>query len=243
MRLMLLPGMDGTGRLFGPLLRILPQGLEVTVFAYPPDRPCGYAELLPLVEAAIPEGGEFVVLGESFSGPLALLLAARRPRGLRGVILCASFARGPWRFPARWLGLLVRPFWFRAVPGSLIRRTRLGRFDTPPLGGMVEAALVGVHPAVLAARARAVLGADVGAQLQACPVPILSLSATEDRLVSGRSLAHIRGLQPRVEAVDLVGPHLLLQAVPELAAPVIQRFAASCGTPIQPPNGHHAGGV
>ena len=122
MRLMLLPGMDGTGRLFGPLLRILPQGLEVTVFAYPPDRPCGYAELLPLVEAAVPEGGEFVVLGESFSGPLALLLAARRPRGLRGVILCASFARGPWRFPARWLGLLIRPFWFRAVPGSLIRR-------------------------------------------------------------------------------------------------------------------------
>ena len=90
MHLILLPGMDGTGQLFGPLLRILPPGLEAAVVAYPPDRPCGYAELLPLVEAAVPDGGEFLILGESFSGPLALLLAASRPRGLRGVILCAS---------------------------------------------------------------------------------------------------------------------------------------------------------
>src|SRR5262249_57240462 len=125
--------------------------------------------------------------------------------------------------PARWLGLLIRPFWFRAVPGSLIRRALLGRFDTPPLGGMVEAALVGVHPAVLAARARAVLGVDVGAQLQACPVPILYLSATEDRLVSGRSLAHIRGLQPRVEAVELGGPPPPPPAIPAPAAPARQR--------------------
>ena len=96
MRLMLLPGMDGTGRLFGPLLRILPPGLEVTVFAYPPNRPCGYAELLPLVEStAVPEGGEFVVLGESFSGPLALLAPPAGHADCEGSSF-ASFARGLW---------------------------------------------------------------------------------------------------------------------------------------------------
>jgi pimeloyl-[acyl-carrier protein] methyl ester esterase len=172
--------------------------------------------------------GVFLILGESFSGPLALLLAARRPRGLRGVILCATFACSPLPSFARWLRYLIRSFWFRAVPWSLIRRGLLGRFETKSLGRIFEGALAAVEPSVLAARARAVLAVDVGAQLRSCPVPILYLAATEDRLVSRRSLAHIRRLQPRVDAVALVGPHLLLQVAPEMAARVIHTFAASC---------------
>jgi pimeloyl-ACP methyl ester carboxylesterase len=200
MHLILLPGMDGTGRLFGPLLHILPPGLEAGVLAYPPDRPRGYAELLPLAEAAVSDGGEFLILGGSFSGPLALLLAARRPRGLQGVILCATFACSPSPPFARWLRYLIRSFWFRALPWSLIRRGVLGRFETMSLGRMVEGALAVVEPSVLAARVRAVLAVEVGAQLRSCPVPILYLAATEDRLVSRRSLAHISHLQPRVDA-------------------------------------------
>jgi pimeloyl-ACP methyl ester carboxylesterase len=169
MLLILLPGMDGTGRLFGPLLGILPPGLEAAVVAYPPDRPCGYAELLPIVEAAVPDEGEFLILGESFSGPLALLLAARRPRGLRGVILCASFARSPLPSFARWFRYLIRSFWFRAVPWSLIRRGLLGRFETISLRRMVEDALGAVEPSVLAARARAILAVDVGRSCDRAP--------------------------------------------------------------------------
>lgn len=95
MQLLLLSGMDGTGRLFGPLLRALPSSLSPVVGAYPADRPYGYAELLPLVEAAAPAGAEYVVVGESFSGLLALMLAAQRPPGLRGIVLCESFVRSP----------------------------------------------------------------------------------------------------------------------------------------------------
>ena len=231
MHLLLLPGMDGTGRLFEPLLPFLPPSLVAAVVAYPTDRPCGYAELLPRVEAALPDGQEFLVLGESFSGPLALLLAARGPAGLRGIILCASFARSPLPSIARWFRGLIRPWWFRAVPRWLIRRVLLGRFSTPRLARMVEDAIALVQPAVLAARARAILEVDVGAQLQVCPVPLLYLAATEDRLVSRRSLAHIRRVQPRVEVAKLVGPHLLLQVVPEQAGRVIQAFAAACESP------------
>src|SRR5262249_28255215 len=159
--LLLLPGMDGTGRLFEPLLPFLPPSLVAAVVAYPTDRPCGYAELLPRVEAAIPDGQQFVILGESFSGPLALLLAPRQPPGLRGIILCASFVRSPFPFVARWFRGLIRPWWFRVVPRWLIRRALLGRFDEPALAQMVEAAIAGVQPAVLAARARAILEVDV----------------------------------------------------------------------------------
>jgi pimeloyl-ACP methyl ester carboxylesterase len=223
--------MDGTAQLFDPLLRVLPPSLSAVPVAYPADRACGYADLLPLVETAVPAGAEFVVLGESFSGPLALLLAARRPPGLRGVILCASFARSPLPPFLRWFRGLVQPWCFRVSPTSLVCRALLGRFQTEPLRRQVQAALAGVQPAVLAARARAILTVDVGAALQESPVPILYLSATEDRLVSPRSLACIRRLHPAVEAVTLTGPHLLLQAAPQESAQVIQAFVARCTVP------------
>ena len=47
--------MDGTGRLFGPLLGALPDWLPARVVSYPLDEALGYAELLPLVEAAAGE--------------------------------------------------------------------------------------------------------------------------------------------------------------------------------------------
>jgi pimeloyl-[acyl-carrier protein] methyl ester esterase len=226
MHLLLLPGMDGTGRLFEPLLRCLSPLLVPVVVAYPADRACGYAELLPLVEAVVPDGRDFLVLGESFSGPLALLLADRQSPGLRGVILCASFARTPLPSFARWLRALVRPLLFRLTPRWLIRHRLLGRFATEALVGMLDAALADVRPEVLAARARAILAVDVGGPLQSCPVPILYLAAGEDRVVSRRSLAHIRRLQPGAEVATIASPHLLLQAVPEEAARVIQAFAS-----------------
>src|SRR5438477_10571709 len=94
-KLILMPGMDGTGELFAPLLRALGDSMESSVLQYPADEPLGYAELLPRVRAEIPRRAPFVLLGESFSGPLALMLAAEAPAGLRGVILCASFATSP----------------------------------------------------------------------------------------------------------------------------------------------------
>jgi pimeloyl-ACP methyl ester carboxylesterase len=228
MHLLLLPGMDGTGLLFAPLLPFLPPSVTTTVVAYPPDRAYGYTELLPHVKAAIPSGREFLVLGESFSGPLALLLAAGKPAGLRGIILCASFARSPLPSIVRWFQGLIRSWLFQAVPRWMVRRVLLGRFATPFIEQMVHCAIAVVRPAVLAARVRAILEVDVGAQLRVCSTPILYLAATEDRLVSQRSLAYIRRVQPRVEVVNFVGPHLLLQTVPEQPARVIEKFAAAC---------------
>jgi pimeloyl-ACP methyl ester carboxylesterase len=182
----------------------------------------------------VPNGKEFLVLGESFSGPVALLLAARRPPGLRGVILSASFVRSPLPSFARRFRGLIRPWWFRAVPSALTRRALLGRFATGSLGKMVEAAINAVQPEVLAERVRAVLAVDVGKQLRECPVPILYLAATEDRLIPRRTVAHIRRLQPRVQVVSVIGPHLLLQAAPERAARTMEMFAVYCEGALSP---------
>ena len=84
--LILLPGLNGTGMLFLPLLAQLPSYDTPRVVSFPGDVMLGYGQLLRRVFHALPSAGPFVVLGESFSGPLALMAAAQAPAGLRWVI-------------------------------------------------------------------------------------------------------------------------------------------------------------
>ena len=75
-RLLLTPGLEGTGELLAPLVRALGDAIETKVLRYPADAPLSYAELLPRVRAELLQDEPFVLLGESFSGPLAIMLAA-----------------------------------------------------------------------------------------------------------------------------------------------------------------------
>lgn len=57
--LLLLPGLDGTEVLFGPLLKALPPWIRPRVVTYPARGANGYADLLPLVRASVvASGGE-----------------------------------------------------------------------------------------------------------------------------------------------------------------------------------------
>src|SRR4051812_12496722 len=87
--LVLLPGLHGNDVQFRPLLAHLPPQIRPIAVNYPPDQPLDYAQLLPLVLAALPEDQPFVLLGESFSGPLAIMAAARARR------VCAALSSAP----------------------------------------------------------------------------------------------------------------------------------------------------
>ena len=98
--LVLLPGLDGTGKLFSEFVKSLGSSVDSRIVAYPKDLALGYDELETLVLAALPRDRRFILLGESFSGPIAIRIAARSPAGLVALILCGTFAKNP--FP--WLG-------------------------------------------------------------------------------------------------------------------------------------------
>jgi hypothetical protein len=82
--LVLLPGLDGTGDLFQPLLSRLDRSIEPVVVRYPLAEPLGYEALTSIARRALPTTGPYVILGESFSGPIAVQLAAERSGELRG---------------------------------------------------------------------------------------------------------------------------------------------------------------
>ena len=64
--LVLLPGMDGTGELFAPLVQALNPAVSTIVVRYP-DESLDYPEHERVAVAALPTDRSYVVLGESFS--------------------------------------------------------------------------------------------------------------------------------------------------------------------------------
>jgi pimeloyl-ACP methyl ester carboxylesterase len=143
---LLLPGMDGTGTLFEPLARALAPDVIPAIASYPRDRCLEYRKLRSLV--ALPDG-PFAIVAESFSGPLAIRIAAERPAHLRALVLVATFARFPWTDALRPLRPLLGAYLFRAP--------RFARM----LG--IRAALVGLDaPADLVRRVDAAIDRVVG---------------------------------------------------------------------------------
>ena len=96
-KLVLLPGMDGSGELFRGLEAVLPEGLETETLWYPADRYMNYGELAGTLRGAIPVDEPFVLVAESYGAPLAVLIASLEPPNLKGIVLSAGFATSPMR--------------------------------------------------------------------------------------------------------------------------------------------------
>ena len=208
--------MDGTGELFAPLLAELPLELPVTVVRYP-DRPATYAEHVQFARAELPRDAPFVLLGESFSGPVAIDIAASRPANLRGLILCASFLSCPNRLlrAFRPLTPLATP---KLVPDAIAQRLLLGSFATPALRDAHTRALSHVASSTLTARLRAMADVDVRPQARALDLPTLYLRGLRDRVVAARFGEEYLATARRGRLVDIEAPHFLLQARPRESA-------------------------
>lgn len=224
--LVLLPGMDGTGALFQALIAALNGRFELQVLSYPSDQPLSYKALEALVVEALPEDRPFVLLGESFSGPIAVAIAASNDPWLKGLVLCCTFVRNPRPRLGAWSFLLnlmprIQP------PIGPMSRMLLGAFSTPALRQALAHAVAQVAPRVMLARLKAVASVDVSLQLAASHVPLLYLRAGQDALVPASAAALIARLRPDAQIVSIDGPHCLLQAAPATAAQQLTQFLRS----------------
>lgn len=218
--LVLLPGMDGTGELFAPLLYELKQldtTLKVIVMAYPRDIPLDYAALTDRVVQQLSPDESFVLLGESFSGPIATQLAQQLGKRCQGLILCVSFVHSSVRMPrlTRALSHLI-PF------GSMSRWPM--RELPEALQNQLKKIVKTVSPTVWRSRFRAALNVDERHTLRSLTCPILYLRARNDRIVAASVADTIASIQPRTQIVDLDTSHFLLQTEASTAAHHIVDF-------------------
>jgi pimeloyl-ACP methyl ester carboxylesterase len=224
--LILLPGLDGTGLVFEPLLKHLPATINPVVVCYPSDEPMSFQSHIDFVKDRLPKEKPFILLAESFSGPIGLQLLADPPANLVGVIFVATFERYPKPFlldMARILpqGLLRKLF----ATTLLCRFFCLGSADREAVA-LFRKALASVDLAVLSNRLQ------ILAELPPPPEPSFSgpclyLQASQDRLVPERAAARLQRHLPRTQLVQIPGPHIILLARPEAGARAISKFIDS----------------
>jgi len=226
--LILLPGMDGTGCLFAPFVKSLPNEWASKKVAYPTDVPLEYDKLTNLAFTSLPNSGKYLLVAESFSGPIAINLAAQHPRGLMGVVLICTFVTTPpiLRYaPSR----LVAKFPFWKVPTRITMPMLFGNSGSPPMRNLLRETLKEVMPAVWRARIEAVANVDVTTELQSIGVPILYIAASRDRIVPSSAGLEIERLAKSVQRVTVDGPHMLLQTKSEECIAQIQNFMKGIG--------------
>lgn len=220
--LVLLPGLDGTGRLFDAFIAALDGSIRTRVIAYPRSGVTSYPDLIAWVRERLPDG-DFVLLGESFAGPAAVTLAAEHPERLTGLILCSTFVRNP-RPLARHLSSLI---------GSMKVTAGIARLASPALLGLRPETSVReqfvqsvreLTSETLQGRLRSVLTVDASERLSNVDVPVLCLRATRDRLVPRAAADWIQTVLPQTRIVDVDGPHGLLQTLPEACARLVRDF-------------------
>lgn len=217
--ILLLPGMDGTGELLDALVLHLPACRSLQVISFPPEKPLGYDDLIGLVVSSAPKG-RFVVVGESFSGPIAIEVAASLNR-VAGLVLASSFARHPMPSLLAPLARIVNLAW---IPNSIIVAALLGTTATPELRSRLIEVLDRLPREVIRVRASEVLRVDKRNRLREVRCPLLCLHGRHDRLVHRSLVDEIVSIKPACEVQWFDAPHMLLESHPGPAAKAIDQF-------------------
>jgi len=224
--LVLLPGMDGTGMLFGPLLDELGD-LNTTAISYPNDRIMGYDDTVSYVKKRLPNTRDFILLAESYSGPVALKLTQQGLANLRGIVFVASFHTNPRPFLlsiVQWLpwGLIFR----LQIPDWIIHRYFLGPDVPDEKIALFRKAIRTVKPSVLAERLRNI--ANLKPDTGSVTVPCHYLEGSQDRLISQSCVADlIKATNATIHILS--GPHFLAltnpQHIGKILRSILARFA------------------
>ncbi|HPD57952.1 MAG TPA: alpha/beta hydrolase [Smithellaceae bacterium] len=225
--LVFMPGMDGTGLSFEPVLPHLPESATITIVRYPADKLLSFDETVECAAEQILAGDPPIVIAESFSGPVAIKMIGSGRVKAKALILCATFAKSPrpivWRF-MRFLRLpmLIKPEmpkrFFKVVIGNdkLIDELK-------PLWKKVHAR---VPARVMQHRLKIINEIDVTAWLSKIKIPCCYLQATNDRLVPASCAEKIKKIALFVEIKKISAPHFILQAEPQACLNAIEDFCS-----------------
>lgn len=226
MKLFILPGFDGTVNFLAPFIQSMSAVIASDAMPLPADKPLGYEELAQRVMQKLPDE-DFILLGQSFSGPLCIRIAEAAPARLRGIILSSTFAVQPLSIVyTAIVRLLLSTVGKIVFPTPVINSILLNDGDST-MAAEVRDIVISLAPDVFLKRAEQALSVNVVAAIEKISVPTLVLEAGQDRLLRrGASLEIVKNCR-QAKLVTIDGPHLLLQRSPERCAIAVSNFIHS----------------
>ncbi|NOQ93412.1 MAG: hypothetical protein GQ547_02120 [Methylophaga sp.] len=224
MKVVLLPGLDGTGTLFQPLIKALPKEFDTQVISYPSNRKLSYEQLIELVIEEVPEE-EFILVGESFSGYIAYQVALQKPDNLKSIIFVASFLENPKPYLlglSRWLPtnlILSVP-----IPSVIAKIFLLGSTASNEMIDLFKQAIKHVSPDVLSFRLEEIR--QIPKNHKHCEIRAVYLQADNDNLVPKNCVKKFKEVFENIKVIEMKGSHFLLQVNPLACAKVIANEAS-----------------
>ncbi len=207
MKLVLLPGLDGTGKLFAPLIEALPNSIDIQVITYPLNKEQSYNELIAQVKQNLPQE-DFILLAESFSGPIAYHVALSQPKQLKALILVATFLENPRPFLLKFIPnsrVLALP-----IPNILSRIFFLGFSVKSEIVELFNEAIKTVSPSVIEYRLKEI--AQLKPSSQRVKIKTIYIQASNDKLVPSKSLKDWQKVCDNIDVFNINGEHFILQA-------------------------------
>lgn len=219
----LMPGLHGTKGFFQHFIARAPSAYRVHPLCYPIDEKATYQTLCSWVCGQLDAlSGRFVLIGESFSGPLSLLVAQQFGSRIQAVVLVATFVMPPRLAWCRYLPLSL--LFHLIIPPSRWGAQVLRHLISWPLLGSVTEELRVAHPGVWGFRLRECLTVDARSALKECAAPVLYLRARRDILVPASAQNIVLETKSTVQAVEMNTSHFLLQERPDEAWKRITEF-------------------
>lgn len=220
MKLVLLPGLDGTGHLFAPFLLQL-NNRNTQIISLPDSGPQDYPSLCQWLQGRLPDE-PCILLGESFSGPLAIMLAANNSN-IKGLVLVATFlnpVRSMLRRLCCWLPL--RLMLRSRCLVTLLAKYLLGAAGRENLPLLVRV-LLGLNSGLVRSR---LAGIDSLLHIQWPKIfcPCIYLQARRDSLVPASSVLKFKSHCDKFEVVTLPSDHFVLQSQASLSAAAVAQF-------------------
>ncbi len=216
----LLPGLHGSCALFSSFIALAPAWASCLPLALPTVGGQSFDEIADAIFPELKPLDGIVLLGESFSGPVAARLSARLGQRVALLVLCNPVVEMSVRVPQRLLAPIVSSAWMPTWCASMalsggdpsIARAALDEIRALPEG-------------ILARRLSAAFSATEKALAPHLSPPLLTILGTSDNLVS---LARSRALFSRIPestVAEIEGPHLIVQTRPvEVWAAISEEF-------------------
>jgi len=223
MKLILLPGMDGTGILFTPLIHHL-DGLGTKVIPLPNDGPQDYSSLSTHVASVIGDE-ECIIIAESFSGGIVETLLRSGDANLKHVIFFASFLSRPSFFLLK-IAIYLPLQTLLNIPlltPIFMRFFCLGRKAPADNIKLLQRAISLVPVATLKTRMKQ--ASAYKASNRVFQTPATYIHPKHDLLVSDRSLDFMSRFN-KIEIIELDGPHFIIQSQPKKCANIVRKASS-----------------
>jgi pimeloyl-ACP methyl ester carboxylesterase len=164
---------------------------------------------------------EFILVGESFSGPIAYQVALNKPEHLLSVVFVATFLTSPKKKLLNLTKILPTKLFLKIpIPNVLVKNYLFGTGISDETIGLFNKTLKIVSSDVFSFRLSEI--SKLHGNLEACDIKATYIQATDDKLVPNSSVEEFKKVFKNITIFCIEGTHFILQTNPSGCAEIIE---------------------